>query len=103
MTKIICGVLNCYLNKDKRCCADSIDVTGDGAQSRGATNCETFGKDNGSFKSSNKTVKEQSHISCEANTCVHNEDNKCHSQTIQIHGSSVDKSAETFCTTFRLK
>lgn len=103
MTRIICGVLNCYLNKDKRCCANSIDVTGDGAQSRGATNCETFGKDDGSFKSSNKEIKDQSDVSCEAYTCVHNEDNKCVSQTIQIHGSSVEKSAETFCTTFRLK
>jgi len=103
MTKIICGVLSCYLNKDKYCCAESIDVTGDGAQSRGATNCETFAKDNGSFKSSAKTIKEQADVSCEANTCVHNEDNKCRSQTIQIHGSSVDKSEGTFCTTFRLK
>ena len=103
MTRIICGVLNCYLNKDKRCCANSIDVTGDGAKSRGATNCQTFGKDNGSFQSSNKEIKEQSDVCCEACNCVHNENKKCASQTIQIHGSSVDKSAETFCTTFRLK
>lgn len=103
MTKIICGVLSCYLNKDKACCADSIDVSGEGAKTRGYTSCETFGKDNGSFKSSAKSVKEQSDISCNANTCVHNEDNKCASQTIQIHGSDVEKSDETFCTTFRLR
>ena len=103
MTKIICGVLNCYLNKDKYCCADSIDVSGENAKSRGATNCETFAPNKGSFKSTTKEVKEQSDISCDVSTCVHNENNKCHSQTIQIHGSNVNRSAETFCTTFRLK
>ncbi len=103
MTKIICGVSTCYLNKDKACCADSIDVSGKEAKSRGYTNCKTFGKDNGSFKSSVKSVAEQSDISCNANTCVHNKDNKCVSQTIQIHGSGVNRSDETFCTTFRLR
>lgn len=103
MTKIICGVTSCYLNKDKACCADSIDVSGEEAKNRGGTSCQTFGKDNGSFKSSAKDVKEQSDISCDVETCVHNEDNKCLSQTIQIHGSNVDKSDDTFCTTFRLK
>lgn len=103
MTKIICGVMSCYLNKDKACCADSIDVSGEEAKSRGYTSCETFGKDNGSFKSSMRSVKEQSDISCNANTCVHNEEYKCVSQTIQIHGSDVNRSDETFCTTFRLK
>ncbi len=103
MTKIICGVTSCYLNKDKACCADSIDVSGDGAKSRGYTSCETFGRDRGGLRSSAKDVKEQSDISCSASTCVHNESNKCLSQTIQIHGSDVNKSDETFCTTFRLK
>jgi hypothetical protein len=103
MTKIICGVTSCYLNKEKSCCADCIDVSGEGAKSRGFTNCETFGRDNGGFKSSTRDAKEQSDISCNADTCVHNEGNKCLSQTIQIHGSSADKSDETFCTTFRLK
>ena len=103
MTKIICGVQNCYLNKEKQCCAGSIDVSGENAKTRGATSCATFAERKQGFTNSTKTIPEQSAISCEASTCLHNENNKCYSQTIQIHGSNVNNSSETFCTTFHKK
>lgn len=103
MTKIICGVQNCYLNKDKCCCANSIDVAGKNAKNRGATSCVTFGDNKGAFSNSIQEPKEQSDISCDACNCMHNENNKCCSQVIQIHGSNVNESRATFCTTFRSK
>ncbi|QSX06177.1 DUF1540 domain-containing protein [Sedimentibacter sp. zth1] len=103
MTKIICGVTNCYLNKDKCCCASNVNVLGQNAVNRGSTCCSTFGEKVDGFSNSAQTPQDQSYIACNATNCIHNENNKCTSQTIQIHGNSSANSKETFCTTFHCK
>lgn len=101
MSKIICGVTNCYLNKNKSCCASSINVEGKNAINRGSTCCSTFGERQPGFSNSTLTPQNDMEISCSAENCIHNENRKCKSQTIQVHGDNVSNSSATFCTTFR--
>lgn len=103
MSKIMCGVTNCYLNKNGNCCSSSIDVCGKDAVNRDSTSCTTFGVRQPGFSNDNMTPPSSSEIACKAENCIHNCSGKCKSQTIQIHGSNVSDAQNTFCTTFSCK
>lgn len=41
-SKIACEAVKCCYNRDKKCAAEEVDITGNGARSYTETECETF-------------------------------------------------------------
>lgn len=112
-----CDALNCVHNANNLCSADRINVDGMNASASSETNCETFVEKGikGAFtnmmnmnvqgevkqlfnKNSNSMSPE---ITCEATSCMHNIDNVCDANGVQIIGRSASSSSGTECETFK--
>lgn len=104
MTKLKCSVVNCFHNRDKLCCLNSIKVDGTMAEMSDATACASFRdqKEGGITMSSGEEGKEALSIECEAKNCVYNCSRKCTADAIDVEGKGAADYKETRCATFKM-
>lgn len=107
MTDLKCSVTNCYYNKEKLCCLDSIKVDGTTAEISDETACASF-KDRpennfsnscGCSSAPNHSIK----IDCMAEKCVHNTACCCTASAIDVDGANACTCRDTRCSTFRME
>lgn len=106
MTKLDCTVTNCYYNKDKLCCLDSIKVEGTTAEVSEGTACASFrdSKKDTFYNSCtcNDRPKDILDIVCAAEKCVYNESCNCTADSIHVAGDKACDCRETKCATFKM-
>ena len=102
MPVLDCSVKSCFYNSDNKCSLDSIKVEGKSADYSDDTACGSYrlraGEEakNGCCSKAKTTLV----VSCSANKCVFNEENKCKAEHIGIAGSHADKMDDTECASF---
>ena len=79
MTRLDCTVTSCLYNKERCCCKDNIEVTGDHARHSRDTCCISFRE------------------------CTFNENCHCQAKHISVAGGAACDCRETECATFRCK
>lgn len=99
-----CTVSNCYYNKEKLCCLDSINVEGNTAEVSDGTACGSFReKVDGNFTSSCKcegSPEKKASIDCQAEKCTYNDSCKCTAGSIEIKGNDAASCMDTKCASF---
>ncbi len=104
MTRLECNVCNCVHNADKCCCRREILVDGHNARDPEGTCCASFDESRGGrFTNLFKTPETKLEVSCDAVSCVYNEDNCCIARTISINGDGACACEETCCGTYRAR
>ena len=104
MTKLECDVKTCLHNADNCCCKGAILVEGGQAKHAGETCCASFDENRGNaFKNLFKTPETSLEVSCEAVSCVYNEDCRCQADKISIGGGKACQCEQTECASFRAR
>ena len=100
MPKLYCGVENCTYNAEHCCCLGKVDVDGSEAtECTEGTCCNSFVEDNGVHNCSGEP-EPNSEIDCKAESCMHNENCKCHAESIEVVGNGACRCGQTECSTF---
>ena len=114
MTNISCTAKNCAYNRNLSCYKSKINVEGLFSRSKLGTFCETFktprerqlyetelGSD---MQSENlESFETKTEISCSANYCYFNKNNKCSADRIKVGNEDARFRSETECDSFKLK
>ncbi len=104
MTKLECGVKNCFYNKNLKCCREGIQVCGADATITDATYCGDFRE-----KLDSVTAKEEHcidgpekilNVKCDAVKCIFNDNCKCRAEHITIEGNGAKHQSQTECGSF---
>lgn len=107
MTDLKCSVTNCYYNKEKLCCLDSIKVDGTTAEVSDETACASFkDKQGNTFSNSCSCGSSPNHsinIECTAEKCVYNNACRCTASEIDVKGDKACTCYDTKCSTFKMK
>lgn len=104
MSSLGCNAIGCEHNSDNCCCLSSIHVEGKSARSVDCTCCGDFKQQSdSSVKNSAVSPKLSLNIRCDAANCVHNSDNQCIADHVDISGICADKSCDTVCSSFKCK
>lgn len=104
MTNLDCNVSCCCHNdnSEKKCCLSSINVRGTGASTCDDTCCGSFFEDkSGSVSNANNTPHVTLDISCDADSCVYNDNSKCTADHIDISGIFASAKDDTVCATYK--
>ena len=104
MTQLNCSVRNCNYNEDALCCRDQIKVEGSSATASNETCCGSFAEKR--TRSASNRVQEPdpaTEVSCKAEKCIYNENEKCGASGIGVAGSNACCCGETECGTFSCK
>jgi hypothetical protein len=114
MTNISCSAKNCAYNKNMACYKGRINVEGLFSRSKLGTFCESFktprerqlfemelGSDMQS--DSLEAFETKTDVTCSANYCVFNKNNKCSAQSIKVGMEEARFRSETECDSFKLK
>lgn len=115
-TKLSCSAGKCVHNINGLCSAKDIKVTGFKAKSSSETQCEAFSER--SFKNAfvnlanmnvtgevkqlftKDSIEMNPKVLCNVENCVHNKDNICSANNVQINGLKATRDIETQCETF---
>lgn len=101
MTKLECGVMNCFYNENRYCGKGDIMVEGKDAKTAGSTCCASFKERKGdSARNACCHPKKEVDVVCQACNCIHNKDCKCEADHIGINGNNACDCKETECATF---
>ncbi|MDD3219497.1 MAG: DUF1540 domain-containing protein [Lachnospiraceae bacterium] len=103
MPLLNCSAVKCVYNKNEYCSKADIQVGGEDAQTSDETCCASF-KERGHDSASNSTGETASaytQVQCEACTCVHNDQEECHADAIDICGCNACDCMETKCGTYK--
>ena len=101
MAELVCDVITCGYNKEKRCCKGDIMVGGTHAQQDKDTCCESFRQEGcDCYTSALDHPCQTISIDCEATQCKYNSNYKCYAKSVTIDGSRAKESKETLCRTF---
>ena len=102
MPVLDCSVKSCFYNSDNKCSLDSIKVEGKSADYSDDTVSGSYRLRAGEEAKSGCCSKAKTTlvVSCTANKCVFNEENKCKAEHIGIAGSHADKMDDTECASF---
>lgn len=104
MAELVCGVITCGYNKEKRCCKGDIMVGGTHAERDKDTCCESFRQEGcDCYTSALDHPCQTISIDCEATHCKYNSNYKCYAESVTIDGSRAKESKETLCRTFECK
>ena len=108
MTNVECSVRSCGFNDCDHCHKKSIDVEGLFAKSRIGTFCQSFRNPRDSKVlmtefAKEMTPEEQTSVTCSANYCIYNKDNRCEAKNIKIGNDQAQYRSETQCNSFKLK
>lgn len=104
MTKLDCRVSSCLYNKERCCCKDNIEVSGQNARHSRETCCRSFReRDAGQALSAVDIPTKNTEVACGACDCTFNEDCRCTAKHIGIAGGAACECGETECATFRCK
>ena len=102
MTFLDCSVTGCVYNEDRCCCKGDIKVAGSEAKHNNETCCASFKERRGdSAGNVAKRISKVIDVTCEACTCVFNEERKCSAEHIGIAGGNACTCQETECASFR--
>ena len=100
MPKLNCSVANCAYNAESCCCLGNVKVDGSSnTEHTEGTCCNSFAE-GGSGHNCSGVPADYSEIDCQATNCTHNDNCKCHADTIQVAGNGADRCGETECSTF---
>ncbi len=113
MPKINCNATNCAYNKQCTCFKNKVNVEGLFTRSKLGTFCESFKspKEKALFEYElgndmiDSALPEDAHtnISCSANYCYFNKNNKCVAKNIKVGTQNARYRSETECDSFQLK
>jgi hypothetical protein len=99
MTSLGCNVTTCGYNDDHCCCRTEIDVQGAKAEDKSCTCCASFDR-SCDCKNAMTGPKDTLSVHCQAANCVHNEDNMCVADYIDIQGANAGNADQTICASF---
>lgn len=113
MTNIKCSAVNCGFNKGKYCNKHNVKVEGLFSRSKLGTFCQSFTKPI-DVKDFNAEMANEMYtgydldenlinVSCSANYCIYNEENKCTAPNIKVGFSNAKYRSETQCDSFKLR
>lgn len=104
MTQLRCSVRSCHYNEDALCSREHITVEGSSAKSSNETCCGSF-HEKSSRSASNRTKEADpaTEVSCKAENCTYNKNEKCSASDIGVAGSNACCQGETECGTFYCK
>lgn len=100
MPKLSCSAKNCANNNNDYCCISSIKVSGNNAVNSDETCCNSFRDKSDSFTNCATEPNLSVDIACKAKNCVHNNNDKCMAESINISGQSACSCTQTECTSF---
>lgn len=102
MQRINCDVTNCSHNKSGICFSNRIDIGGVSASSERGTCCGSFLNEFlYSTLTSNTNSKGQCDaLSCNVETCAHNNNKLCDLNSISVSGEGVQVYSQTRCSSF---
>lgn len=100
MAKLNCSADNCINNFENSCCMNQIKVGGAQASVSQSTCCENFHASRGYFTNTLKTPNTNLSISCDATNCIHNCNNSCEANDVNINGVSACAAEQTACSSF---
>jgi hypothetical protein len=101
MAQLVCSVITCGYNKEKRCSKGDIMVGGSHADTGRDTCCESFRPEGcDCYTSALERPCEIISIDCEATNCKYNSNYKCHAGNVSIEGSRAKENRDTLCGTF---
>ena len=102
MPKLVCSVENCAYNAEHLCALNEIQVGGQNATSTEATCCDSFRQEGESVSNcvNGSCASKETEIDCEATNCVHNDNCKCHADSIDVCGCGAKHAKGTECATF---
>ena len=104
MTRLDCTVTSCLYNKERCCCTDNIEVTGDHARHSRDTCCISFRERTADgVRSSVDIPTKNTDVICQAVECTFNENCHCQAKHISVAGGAACDCRETECATFRCK
>lgn len=113
MSEIKCNATACGFNKERYCNKKMIKMEGLFSRSKMGTFCQSFKNtmlDNitreelaSDMHSTIVDDKMDVSISCSANYCVHNKNDKCQSKEVHVLGSNAKYRSETECDSFKLR
>ena len=102
MTDLTCSAEHCAYNSDRYCCKGDIQVDGANACHCSDTCCASF-KESGCGCASNHvgTPSRSIGVSCDAVSCVYNENHECSAKDIAIAGHQAKHASQTECTSYQ--
>jgi hypothetical protein len=102
MQRINCDVTNCSHNKSGICFSNRVDIGGVSASSERGTCCGSFLNEFlYSTLTSNTNSKGQCDaLSCNVETCAHNNNKLCDLNSISVSGEGVQVYSQTRCSSF---
>lgn len=104
MATLRCGVNECAHNKENFCCNQSIKVGGVHANIAAHTACESFDEKGNEMTSSiEQSPNPNMAISCNVSNCIHNENQRCVSNYVDISSSISTYGNTTQCSSFTQK
>ncbi|MCI9440541.1 MAG: DUF1540 domain-containing protein [Ruminococcus sp.] len=101
MPELKCTVQTCTHNKNFLCDLDKIQVGGSQAKKAGETCCDSFQERKGnSYSNVTGEASAATNIHCEAESCMYNDQCKCHAGKISVEGGNACHCEATECATF---
>lgn len=102
MQKIACDVTNCSHNNSGSCYADRVNIGGEGASVDEETCCGSFldSRLYSTLTNCSSCSKNCTALVCKATECVHNKNQLCNLDSIQVSGGPSNIYSETFCSSF---
>lgn len=102
MQKINCDVSNCSHNSSGDCCADRVNIGGDGASVQEGTCCGSFldSRLYGTLTNCTADGNPCTALVCKASECTHNKNQLCTLDSIQVSGGLSNIYSETYCSSF---
>lgn len=105
MNKINCVVNNCSHNKSGTCYSNRVNIGGKTANEECNTCCGSFLDEKLYSDLTNNTNSEGSCdcLVCKVESCIHNCNNLCDLNSINVSGQNIKIYSETNCASFNLK
>ncbi len=113
MPHICCNANNCAYNRQNTCFKNKVNVEGLFTRSKLGTFCESFKSPNEramfEFELGHEIIEDtlaedtSTSISCSANYCYFNKNNKCNAKNIKVGTQNARYRSETECDSFQLK
>ncbi len=104
MPMLRCSATTCVYNEEQLCSKGDIKVNGSDAKYADETSCASFRERSGdSAKNSCGCGCKTIDVDCKACECVHNANEKCAADSIDIAGVNACECQDTKCGTFSCK
>ena len=103
MPQLRCNADNCAHNANNCCCNNEIKVDGQQAQTSSNTCCSNFCESQGNMQDAvdQAYASPETEVDCSAQNCAHNDNCKCHADSVDVSGAGACNCDGTCCSTFK--